>query len=89
MSLVNKMLRDLDARRAGEGERAALPAAVTPLAAHREPGSRLWWWLAALPVAAILGAAWFATQGEAPPCPRRRRQQRPARLRFLPSRPCA
>ncbi|MCX7162307.1 MAG: tetratricopeptide repeat protein [Rhodocyclales bacterium] len=69
MSLVNKMLRDLDARRAGEGERAALPAAVTPLAAHREPGSRLWWWLAALPVAAVLGAAWFATQGEAPALP--------------------
>ena len=31
MSLVNKMLRDLDARRVGDGERAALPAAVTPL----------------------------------------------------------
>ena len=37
MSLVNKMLRDLDARRVGDGERAALPAAVTPLAAHQEP----------------------------------------------------
>lgn len=37
MSLVNKMLRDLDARRAGETERAALPAAVTPLAARQAP----------------------------------------------------
>jgi MSHA biogenesis protein MshN len=31
MSLVNKMLRDLDARRAGDAERGTLPAAVTPL----------------------------------------------------------
>ena len=37
MSLVNKMLRDLDARRVDAGERAALPAAVTPLAARQEP----------------------------------------------------
>lgn len=37
MSLVNKMLRDLDARRIDAGERAALPAAVTPLAARQEP----------------------------------------------------
>lgn len=33
MSLVNKMLRDLDARRAGDAERGTLPAAVTPLEA--------------------------------------------------------
>ena len=37
MSLVNKMLRDLDARRVDAGERAGMPAAVTPLAAHQEP----------------------------------------------------
>ncbi|HEY8855754.1 MAG TPA: tetratricopeptide repeat protein [Rugosibacter sp.] len=36
MSLVNKMLRDLDARRASEAERGALPAAITPLSARRE-----------------------------------------------------
>lgn len=41
MSLVNKMLRDLDARRAGENERAALPAAVTPLAA-RQASTPVW-----------------------------------------------
>jgi MSHA biogenesis protein MshN len=41
VSLVNKMLRDLDARHIGENERAALPAAVTPLAARQEQGSRL------------------------------------------------
>ncbi|MBI5107527.1 MAG: tetratricopeptide repeat protein [Rhodocyclales bacterium] len=40
MSLINKMLRDLDARHIGEGERAALPAAVTPLAARQEQKSR-------------------------------------------------
>jgi MSHA biogenesis protein MshN len=39
MSLVNKMLRDLDARRASEAERGALPSAVTPLAARREIAS--------------------------------------------------
>ena len=65
MSLVNKMLRDLDARRAGEGDRAALPAAVTPLAARQEPGrGMLWLWLATLLVAIVLGvAAWYATHG--------------------------
>lgn len=34
MSVVNKMLRDLDARHAAAQERAALPSAVTPLAAR-------------------------------------------------------
>ena len=40
MSLINKMLRDLDARHIGESERAALPAAVTPLAARQVQKSR-------------------------------------------------
>lgn len=39
MSLVNKMLRDLDARRASEAERSALPSAVTPLTARLETTS--------------------------------------------------
>ena len=62
MSLVNKMLRDLDARRAGDGGRAALPAAVTPLAAHQEPHrARPELWLGTVLVATVLGvAAWFA-----------------------------
>jgi MSHA biogenesis protein MshN len=64
MSLVNKMLRDLDARRAGDSERAAFPSAVTPLAAHQEPRrgvSRLW--LGTVVVAAALGvAAWYGAQ---------------------------
>lgn len=58
MSLVNKVLRDLDARRAGEGERAALPAAVTPLAARLDRPAR--WprvFLGAIAVAAVLGVA--------------------------------
>ena len=71
MSLVNKMLRDLDARRAGDGERAALPAAVTPLAAHREPGRgapRLW--LVAFPAMAVLGmAAWYLARPDKPAAP--------------------
>lgn len=64
MSLINKMLRDLDARRGGEGERAALSAAVTPLAARREP-SRLLPFLAigGLAIATVLGGvAWYGTQ---------------------------
>jgi MSHA biogenesis protein MshN len=72
MSLINKMLRDLDARRSGEGERAALPAAVTPLAARQEPSR-------AMPillvggltiVVALGGVAWYGTQtGAAPRAP--------------------
>lgn len=64
MSLVNRMLRDLDARRAGDGERAALPPAVTPLAARLEPGAGgSWRWLTAVLIALGLGvAAWYALQ---------------------------
>lgn len=58
MSLVNKMLRDLDARRVGDGDRAALPAAVTPLAARQEPQRGLWWlWLGTVLAVAGLGVA--------------------------------
>lgn len=71
MSLVNKMLRDLDARRVGEDERAALPAAVTPLAARQEPvrTGPLLWIGALLALFAVAGAAWFGAQvgsGEPP-----------------------
>ncbi|MDP2821740.1 MAG: hypothetical protein Q8O52_03540 [Sulfuritalea sp.] len=69
MSLVNKMLRDLDARRVGEGERAALPVAVTPLAAHLAPSRvlpRLL--LGAVALVAVLGAAaWYGTQPPSAP----------------------
>jgi len=70
VSLVNKMLRDLDARRAGETDRAGLPAAVTPLATRREPDrglSRLWLGMAL--VAAAGAAAWYATQTGNPELP--------------------
>ena len=71
MSLVNKMLRDLDARRVGEDERAALPAAVTPLAARQEAArtSPLLWIGALVALFAVAGAAWFGAQvgsGEPP-----------------------
>lgn len=64
MSLVNKMLRDLDARRVSDGDRAALPAAVTSLAAHQESGGGLsWLWVGAILAVAGLGvAAWYATR---------------------------
>lgn len=71
MSLVNKMLRDLDARRVDSGERAALPAAVTPLAAHQEP-SRLSppMVFGALAFVTILGAvAVYKVQAERPAAP--------------------
>ena len=60
MSLVNKMLRDLDARHAG-GDRAALPPAVTPLAAHqKDSGGMPWLWVSLGLVVVALGAAvWF------------------------------
>jgi len=62
MSLVNKMLRDLDARRVGDDERAALPPAVTPLAAMQESrGLPPWMLLGA--GAAILAAALAAWNG--------------------------
>lgn len=64
MSLVNKMLRDLDARRVGDDERAALPTAVTPLAARQDPArTGPWLWIGALAaLAAVAGAAWFGAQ---------------------------
>jgi MSHA biogenesis protein MshN len=68
MSLVNKMLRDLDARRAGESDRAALPAAVTPLAARQEPGRGLSpiWFGIALAVVGVGAAAWYGMRSPAP-----------------------
>ncbi len=67
MSLVNKMLRDLDARRVGDGERSALPAAVTPLAAHQEPRPFLPRLLLAVLALGVLGVAtWYAMQNSAP-----------------------
>jgi MSHA biogenesis protein MshN len=59
MSLVNKMLRDLDARRAGDAERGTLPSAVTPLPDENPavPRARV----AALAVVAVLAAGGVAT----------------------------
>ena len=34
MSVVNKVLRDLDARQAGASDRVGVPSAVTPLSVH-------------------------------------------------------
>lgn len=64
MSLVNKMLRDLDARRAGDSDRASLPAAVSSLAAHQRANrgiSRVWLVLPVL-AAGIVALAWYAMQ---------------------------
>ena len=71
MSLVNRMLRDLDARRAGDGERIGLPAAVTPLAARQDlHGGLPWIWVGAAVVAAGLAAGvWLNAHDAAPPSP--------------------
>lgn len=71
MSLVNRMLRDLDARRAGEGERIGLPAAVTPLAARQDVrGGLPWLWVGVAVVATGLGAGvWLSAHDAAPPAP--------------------
>lgn len=73
MSLVNKMLRDLDARRAGETERAALPVAVTPLAARQAPPAAWPKWAAlVVMVLAVLVAlaAWaLLKSGSGAPAP--------------------
>lgn len=67
MSLVNQMLRDLDARRAAPGERTALPAAVTPLAARQAPSQGKAILLGALVLAAgAAAAAWWWLAPAAP-----------------------
>lgn len=65
MSLINKMLRDLDARKAGEGARARLPTAVTPLAARVGRKNNLPW-LAAATGGLLALAAWFWYGMQAP-----------------------
>lgn len=89
MSLVNKMLRDLDARRVGEGERAALPAAVTPLAARNEPVRLLPLLLfAAVALAAAAGGiAWYGTQADAPSLPAAPPTPAPAAVAQIPVAP--
>jgi len=59
MSLVNKVLRDLDARRAGDTERSTLPPAVTPLQPGEATISRAR--IAALLVVSVLAAGAVAT----------------------------
>lgn len=68
MSLVNKMLRDLDARRASEAERGALPSAITPLAARRETTSP-WPKRIAMLLLLVAGAILAAWQWQKPPPP--------------------
>ncbi|MDZ4253720.1 MAG: tetratricopeptide repeat protein, partial [Sulfuritalea sp.] len=70
MSLVNKMLRDLDARRAAPGERAALPSAVTPLVARQEPPRHQGVWLAGLLlVASAAATGWWLWSAAPQPAP--------------------
>jgi tetratricopeptide (TPR) repeat protein len=54
MSVINQMLRDLDARGQGDAasRRAAMASAGQPVGHHVSPGRsrRLWWWVAAVTV---------------------------------------
>ncbi len=70
MSLVNKMLRDLDTRRAASGERAGLPSAVTPLSARQEAASGKGLWIGVL-LLLLVGAAvgWWFFIGAPQPTP--------------------
>ena len=89
MSLVNKMLRDLDARRVGEGERAALPAAVTPLAARSEPVRLvpLLLFAAVALAAAAGGMVWYGAQPGDSPLPASPRIPAPAPVAQIPVAP--
>ena len=64
MSLINKMLRDLDARGASRGDHPGLPAAVTPLAARQEPRRGGWWLLGAILATGTGAAVWYVTQDD-------------------------
>lgn len=61
MSVLNQVLRDLDARKAGDGARARLPSAVTPLSVHVERAGRNhgWWVLLVIAIAFSALAAWL------------------------------
>lgn len=67
MSLLNQVLRDLDARKAGNTARAGLPAAVTPLSVRmaRQPVVYRWW-LAGLAVAGLATLAIWRWQTSPP-----------------------
>jgi len=59
MSIVNKVLRDLDARHAGASERVGVPSAVTPLSVHLAKTRRIpWRIMAAVGIVIGLGAIW-------------------------------
>lgn len=72
MSLINQMLHDLDARRAGVEERL-FPSAVTPLPAALRPRRTSWVWpLLVLALIVVAGGGWWWAQGTsivAPPTP--------------------
>ena len=70
MSLINKMLRDLDERHAPSVDRAGLPPAIHALPA---PSDRSWGPVALLVLVAVAGAAgafyWYAELSPAPAAP--------------------
>lgn len=86
MSLVNKVLRDLDARRAGDTERSTLPPAVMPLQPGEAAISRTR--IAALLVVSVLAAGAVATYfGFRPALDLPRMSSEPAHSKIVASPP--
>lgn len=67
MSVINQMLRDLDARHASANERAGLPAGLRPLPPEPAPRAKTWLLLAAGLIAGALIAGYFVSRTAAPP----------------------
>lgn len=71
MSLINRMLQDLDARRADAEERAALPLEVRSLPPLRQSGGKLLALFRSVLLVAVgaLGAWWYFQPASPPPAP--------------------
>jgi MSHA biogenesis protein MshN len=69
MSVINQMLRDLDARHASANERAGLPTGLRTLPPEQAPRSKTWLLLAAGLIVGALIAWFFVSQTAVPPAP--------------------
>lgn len=67
MSIINQMLRDLDARHASANERAGLPTGLRTLPPEQAPRSKTWLLLAAGLIVGALIAWFFVSQTAVPP----------------------
>ena len=63
MSLINKMLQDLDSRRAPAGDFSALPKEVRPLPSARKAAKPYLWFVAGATIAASAALLWHLASG--------------------------